>query len=70
MDCGIIYLTLTQAQTIHEKTIKYSGGGTYEILDTGKLDSVLQHIQNDDYVQTAIRHGVPRFFLKLLKTDF
>lgn len=25
---GIIYLTLEQAEAIHEKTIKYSGGGT------------------------------------------
>ena len=42
---GIIYLTLEQAEVIHRKTITYSGGGTYEPLDTGKLDSVLQHIQ-------------------------
>ena len=48
---GIIYLTLEQAEVIHRKTITYSGGGTYEPLDTGKLDSVLQHIQNDpDFV--------------------
>ena len=46
---GIIYLTLEQAEAIHRKTITYSGGGTYELLDTGKLDSVLQHIQNDLY---------------------
>ena len=46
---GIIYLTLEQAEVIHRKTITYSGGGTYEPLDTGKLDSVLQHIQNDLY---------------------
>ena len=38
---GIIYLTLEQAEVIHRKTITYSGGGTYEPLDTGKLDSVL-----------------------------
>lgn len=44
---GTIYLTLEQAETIHKKTIKYSGGGTYESLDIGKLDSVLQHIQNE-----------------------
>ena len=46
---GIIYLTLEQAEVIHRKTITYSGGGTYEPLDTGKLDSALQHIQNDLY---------------------
>ena len=42
----IIYLTLEQAKAIHRKTITYSGGGIYEILDIDKLDSVLQHIQN------------------------
>ena len=46
---GIIYLTLEQAEVLHKKTIKYSGGGTYESLDTGKLESVLQHIQNDEF---------------------
>ena len=46
---GIIYITLEQAQDIHAKTIKYSGGGTYEHFDLGRLDSVLQNIQNDDY---------------------
>ena len=35
---GIIYLTLDQAKAIHAKTIQYSGGGTTEPLDTGKLD--------------------------------
>ena len=49
MDDGIIYLTLEQAKIIHNKTIQYSGGGAYEALDVGKLDSVLQHIQNDDF---------------------
>lgn len=49
MNDGIIYLPLEQAKIIHNKTIQYSGGGTYETLDVGKLDSVLQHIQNDDY---------------------
>ena len=45
MDSGMIYITLEQADAIHKKTIQYSGGGTYEHLDIGKLDSVLQHIQ-------------------------
>jgi len=46
---AIIYMTLDQAIEIHEKTVEVSGGGTLEHLDMGKLDSVLQHIQNDDY---------------------
>lgn len=51
---GIIYLTREQAEVIHKKTIKYSGGGIYEYLDIGKLDSVLQHIQNDEYYPTFV----------------
>ncbi|MDU7478924.1 MAG: type II toxin-antitoxin system death-on-curing family toxin [Finegoldia magna] len=54
MNDGIIYLTLDQAKIIHNKTIQYSGGGTYEALDVGKLDSVLQHIQNDDYYPSFV----------------
>ena len=46
---GIIYLTLEQAKAIHEKTIAYSGGGIYEYFDLGRLESVLQNIQNDEY---------------------
>ena len=62
MEDGIIYLTLEQAEAIHEKTIKYSGGGIYEPLDTGKLDSVLQHIQNDDYYPTFVDKLTHLFF--------
>ena len=46
---GLVYITLQQAIDIHRKTIQYSGGGTYEHFDLGRLDSVLQNIQNDEY---------------------
>lgn len=49
---GLIYITLDQAVEIHRKTIQYSGGGTFEHFDLGRLDSVLQNIQNDDYYPT------------------
>lgn len=49
---GIVYLDIEQAIKIHEKTIKYSGGGTYEYFDLGRLESVLQNIQNDLYYPT------------------
>lgn len=62
MEGGIIYLTLAHAETIHKKTIKYSGGGTYEPLDIGKLDSVLQHIQNDDYYPSFVDKLTHLFF--------
>ena len=47
-----IYLTLEQAIEIHGKTVEVSGGGSTGQLEIGKLDSVLQHIQNDDYYPT------------------
>lgn len=62
MEDGIIYLTLAQAEAIHQKTIKYSGGGTCALLDTGKLDSVLQHIQNDDYYPAFVDKLTHLFF--------
>lgn len=46
---SIIYLTLEQAVEVHHKTVEVSGGGALGHLDLGKLESVLQHIQNDDY---------------------
>ncbi len=48
----MIYITEKQALETHSKTIKHSGGGTYEILNIGSLYSVLEHIQNDDYYPT------------------
>lgn len=49
---SILYINLEQAVSIHEKTIKYSGGGICARYDLGKLDSVLQNIQNDIYYPT------------------
>jgi death-on-curing protein len=48
----LIYLTLEQAIETHAKTVEVSGGGALGHLDLGKLDSVLEHIQNDDYYPT------------------
>ncbi len=45
----IVYLTLEQAVEVHQKTVEVSGGGARGSLDLGKLESVLQHIQNDSY---------------------
>lgn len=58
----IIYLTLEQGKDIHAKTIKYSGGGTYEHFDIGRLESVLQNIQNDDYYPTFVDKLTHLFF--------
>lgn len=58
----IVYLTLEQAKDTHEKTIKYSGGGVCQPLELGKLDSVLEHIQNDDYYPTFVDKLTHLFF--------
>ncbi len=44
-----LYMSLNQAIEVHAKTIEVSGGGPLGQLDVGKLESVLEHIQNDDY---------------------
>ena len=49
MDSGYYYLTITQVEEIHRKTVEYSGGGDCGHYDLGRLESVLCHIQNDDY---------------------
>lgn len=43
------YITLPEAVEIHRKTIEKSGGGTTGHFDLGRMDSVLQNIQNDEY---------------------
>jgi death-on-curing protein len=47
-----VYLTLEQAIEVHGKTVEFSGGGSTGQLEIGKLDAVLQNIQNDDYYPT------------------
>lgn len=46
---SLIYINIEQAIETHKLTVKVSGGGSDGVLDTGRLESVLQHIQNDDY---------------------
>lgn len=48
----INYISMASAQEIHRLTIMHSGGGVYEHLDLGRLDSVLTNIQNDEYYPT------------------
>ena len=49
---ALVYVTLADAIEIHRKTVEVSGGGVLEHLDMGKLESVLEHIQNDVYYPT------------------
>jgi death-on-curing protein len=62
MTIPVIYLTLDQAIDIHHKTVKVSGGGAMGHLELGKLDSVLDHIQNDDYYPTFVDKLTHLFF--------
>ncbi len=48
----VIYIDIEQAISIHHKTVTVSGGGSFDILNIGILESVLQQIQNDDYYPT------------------
>lgn len=48
------YFNIEEAIKLHKKTIDNSGGGTYEILHQGLLESVLTNIQNDDYYPTIV----------------
>lgn len=48
----LIYPSIEKVIETHKLTVQVSGGGSDGILDIGKLESVLQHIQNDDYYPT------------------
>lgn len=44
-----IYIDLDHAIDIYNRTIDISGGGANGVMKAGILESVLFHIQNDDY---------------------
>jgi death-on-curing protein len=46
---AILCITIEQAVSTHGLTIEKSGGGAAGALELGKLESVLEHIQNDIY---------------------
>ena len=58
----IIYPSIEQAIKVHQKTVEVSGGGILGHLDLGRLESVLQHIQNDDYYPTFASKLTHLFF--------
>ena len=62
MDGGFIYPTIEQAVAIHKKTIQYSGGGELGHFDLGRLESVLENIQNDDYYPNFVDKLTHLFF--------
>lgn len=58
----LAYITLEQATEIHRKTVANSGGGAIGNFDLGRLDSVLQNIQNDDYYPNFVDKLTHLFF--------
>lgn len=56
------YISLEEALETHRSTIEKSGGGDDGKLDIGKLESVLVHIQNDDYYPTFLSKLVHLFY--------
>ena len=58
----LIYITIDQAVEIHAKTVEVSGGGSHGMLDKGRLESVLEHIQNDSYYPTFLDKITHLFF--------
>ena len=58
----IQYITIEQAIETHLKTIQYSGGGAGGLLNIGQLESVLEHIKNDEYYPTFVDKLTHLFF--------
>lgn len=59
---GINYITIEQTIEIHAKTVQYSGGGALAHFDLGRLESVLQNIQIDDYYPSFVDKLTHLFF--------
>lgn len=58
----LCYITLDEAIRIHQLTVIHSGGGALGHLDLGKLESVLENIQNDDYYPNFVDKITHLFF--------
>jgi death on curing protein len=49
---NFVYISIAQAVATHRITVEVSGGGSTAALNLKQLESVLEHIQNDDYYPT------------------
>lgn len=58
----IHYLTLDEVLNLHSKTVEISGGGSLEILNCGQIESILEHIKNDEYYPTFLDKLTHLFF--------
>ena len=58
----IYYLSLQEVLQLHSKTVEISGGGSSSILNLGQIESILEHIKNDDYYPTIVDKLTHLFF--------
>lgn len=58
----INYFDLPALITIYQKTIEVSGGGISGIRDKGQIESILEHIKNDNYYPSFINKLTYLFF--------
>lgn len=49
MNREIKYISYDEVMVVYEKTIEKSGGGFSGVFDKGKIESILEFIQNNDY---------------------
>lgn len=60
---NLVYFdNLDEVISLYSKTIDLSGGGLKGIIDTGPLESILHHIQNDDYYPEFVDKLTHLFF--------
>jgi len=57
-----VYITIENALEVYHKTIAVSGGGSDGVMDLGRLESVLTHIQNDLYYPEFVDKLTHLFF--------
>jgi|CXWL01.1.fsa_nt_gi death-on-curing protein len=56
------YISLEDALRTHSITLEVSGGGVDGVLNQGQLESVLLHIQNDEWYPTIVDKLTHLFF--------
>lgn len=59
---SIRYISFEDAKITHDKTIDHSGGGDKGVINLGQLESILVHIQNDDYYPSFVDKLTHLFF--------
>jgi death on curing protein len=58
----INYFDYVTLERVYRKTISVSGGGSAGILNKGQIESILDHLRNDDYYPSFIKKLTHLFF--------